>query len=170
MDYHRGVSELRIKQKLIIIKADNESRGSLVEVIERNRFRSYSLKIDLGGVFWALQGLRQVWRRRKDQSFFNKYRSSSAVFCLQKYSNKRGVFVELSKWAAGVRRSNIVIPAGVDGQGWLAVAKMFESIIRGSSRVLEEGERQHRSDHDLVRTHRGPTSVDMSVQQKTGAN
>ncbi|GMP34114.1 hypothetical protein CsSME_00007127 [Camellia sinensis var. sinensis] len=85
-----GASELRIEQKLITIQVDVGSRGGLVEIIERNRFRSYNMKIDLGGVSWAIKPLRQ------------------------KFSNKGGVFVEMSKWEAGVKRNNIIIPAGVD--------------------------------------------------------
>ncbi|KAI8010041.1 Pentatricopeptide repeat-containing protein [Camellia lanceoleosa] len=56
----RGASELRIEQKLIIIQVDDESRGCLMEIIERNRLRSYTIKIDLGGVSWAIQALQQT--------------------------------------------------------------------------------------------------------------
>ncbi|KAI8016670.1 hypothetical protein LOK49_LG05G01071 [Camellia lanceoleosa] len=173
-----GASELRIEQKLITIQVDTESRAGLVEIIERNRLRSYNLKIDLGGVSWAIKALRQVWSQHHDRSFFSKYTSSSAVFWVQKYSNKGGIFVEVSKWEAGVKRNNIIIPAGVDGQGWQAMAKMLERVIHGGNRVSDV-ERNVRStdkgSHNINKqsvfsSRRGNLEGNRFTPQKTGAN
>lgn len=76
------------------------------------------------------------------------------------------------------KKCNIIIPAGVDGQGWTAMAKMFERIIHGDTKVKEDeremrtkdGGGKHRSDHDLSRNFRGDTQVNLASHQKTGAN
>ncbi|KAI7984378.1 hypothetical protein LOK49_LG15G01831 [Camellia lanceoleosa] len=173
-----GASELRIEQKLITIQVDAISRGGLVEIIERNRFRSYSLKIDLGGVSWAIKALRQVWGQHKDRSFFSKYTSSSAVFLVQKFSNKGGIFAEMSKWEAGVKRSNIIIPAGADGQRWQAMATMLERIIHGGFRVLDvernvrstdKGGHNNKNQFDFS-SRKGDSEGNRSILQETGAN
>ncbi|KAI7992518.1 hypothetical protein LOK49_LG12G01475 [Camellia lanceoleosa] len=157
---------------------DVESRGGTVVIIERNRFKSYTMKMDLGGVSWAIQALRKVWGQRSDKPFFFKYSSSSAVFWIQKVCNKNGVFAEISKWEAGVNRNNIIIPAGVDGQGWEAMAEMLERVIYGDSRATtdEKGIRTtdkgglYRSNHDVFSTYRRNTNGSRFISQKTGAN
>ncbi|KAI8024098.1 Transcription factor Pur-alpha 1 [Camellia lanceoleosa] len=134
MAYRGRASELRVEQKIIIIKIDEESRGELVEITERNRARSFSVRIDLGGVFWVKEALIEAWKRFSEDVFFSKYRSHSAVFCLQRFNNKRGAFVELSRWTAGIKRSNVIIPVGVEGQGWLHTAALLGRIISGGSK------------------------------------
>ncbi|KAI7985898.1 Transcription factor Pur-alpha 1 [Camellia lanceoleosa] len=134
MAYRGRASELRVEHKIIIIKIDKESRGELVQIIERNRAKSFSVKIDLGGVFWAMEALLEAWRKISETTFFSKYRRSSAVFCLQRFDNRRGVFVELSKWMAGTKMSNIIILVEVNGQGWIEMAGLLGKIIHGDNK------------------------------------
>ncbi|KAI8002418.1 hypothetical protein LOK49_LG08G00360 [Camellia lanceoleosa] len=137
--YRELSSELRIEQKLIIIQIDEKSRGSVVEIIERNRAHSFSLKIDLGGVHWAVQALQQLGLSFRGGSFFSKYCSSSAVFCLQKYTNDKGVFVEMSKWEGGIKKGNIILPAGYNGRGWFQIAAMLRKVIGIDARANFKG-------------------------------
>ncbi|KAI8000907.1 hypothetical protein LOK49_LG09G02293 [Camellia lanceoleosa] len=130
--YKDRALDLKIEQKIIIVQVDERSHGEVVEIIERNRHRSFTLKIDLGGVFWASQVLQDVGTTSAVGQFFRKYTNSSAIFCLQSYSNRRGEYVELSKWVAGIRRSSIIIPAGVNRQGWKDVAGLLDTILFGT--------------------------------------
>ncbi|XP_028076003.1 transcription factor Pur-alpha 1-like [Camellia sinensis] len=169
--YGGGASELRIEHKLITIQMDVEFRGGSVVIIERNRLRSYTMKIDLGGVSWAIQALRQVWGQCSDKPFFSKYTSSLAVFWIQKVCNKNGVFAEISKWEAGVNRNNIIIPAGVDGHGWEAMAEMLERVIYGDSRATTDEKEirtidkggYYRSNHAVFSTYRRNTNGNRAV-------
>ncbi|CAL5331204.1 unnamed protein product [Camellia sinensis] len=133
--------------------------------------------------YWAIKDAGTMSAMRQ---FFRKYTNSSAVFYLQCYSNRRGEFVELSKWVAGIRTSNIIIPAGVNRQGWKDVAWLLETILFGTrqnNRVRgDEGkkvgkETRHvamakdlRNDVQPNGANKEADTEEMSQQMKTGAN
>ena len=125
-----------------------------------------------------MQSLRDEWRKIKDERFFSIYSSKSAVFCLQRFSNKRGIFIELSKWNSGGKCSNIVIPARNNGSGWAETVQMLGRIINrdfndktteGDMRnMIREGESQRGS--LMNGAQRSSSHVDQDECQETGIN
>ncbi|KAI8012629.1 Pentatricopeptide repeat-containing protein [Camellia lanceoleosa] len=165
--YRELSSELRIEQKLIIIQIDERSRGSVVEIIERNRAQSFSLKIDLVGVSWAVQAMQQLGSSFRGGSFFSKYRSSSAVFWLQKYTNDKGAFVKMSKWEGGIKKGNIIIPAGYHGRGWVQFATMLRKVIGSDAGAKFKG-MEGRT--DFMEEKLSKNTKESFMDRKTGAN
>ncbi|CAL5421948.1 unnamed protein product [Camellia sinensis] len=46
-----------------------------------------------------------------------------------KYANGKGAFIDLSKWEGGVKKCNIIIPAGNNGSGWMDTPTMLCKVI-----------------------------------------
>ncbi|KAI8002829.1 hypothetical protein LOK49_LG08G03178 [Camellia lanceoleosa] len=114
-----------------------------------------------------MQAIQNMGKMYKGGLFFSKYQSSSAVFFLHKYTNDRGVFIDLSKWEGGVKRGHIIVPAGNNGSGWTGLAFMLRKVIRN------EPKRSNIGKEDRVRVAEGVQSMgsqEMVLAKKMGVN
>ncbi|CAL5350478.1 unnamed protein product [Camellia sinensis] len=147
-----------------------------------NLFHEFGHVIDLRGVSWAVQALQQMGKLYKGGSFFSNYHSSSDVFCLQKYANGKGAFIDLSKWEGGVKKCNIIIPAGNNGSGWMDTPTMLRKVIcnepkrntigmdvgvRVTEGVQSKGTKEEAWERK-TRVNRGRQFVDLFTKNRTG--
>ena len=106
--------KFRIEYKSFTLKIDNG--GSSATIVEEIRNQKFSVSIDLGGVHWLINSFKRSKAQFSDNNFFAKYQASYALFLLQRYNNKNGSFISLSRIHQGMVKSVVVVPAGEEGK------------------------------------------------------
>ncbi|KAM7497694.1 hypothetical protein LguiA_022108 [Lonicera macranthoides] len=121
----------RIEHKVFLLNI--EDNGSMVSIKEMNRQRTYTIRIDFGGVYWLLEGLKSAAHRFKDKVFFSKYLASYAMFTMEKYSNKNGSFIRLLEIRKGTVTNIVIFPAGSKGNGWFGLVESLHNLLYSPS-------------------------------------
>ncbi|KAM7508828.1 hypothetical protein LguiA_019281 [Lonicera macranthoides] len=98
-------------------------------ITETNRQRSYTIRIDFGGMFWLMEGLYSAARGSGESKFFQKYQASYGLFIMEKYSNRNGSFIRLLELQRGMLSNTIILPAGNRGEGWRGVADRLKQMM-----------------------------------------
>ncbi|KAM7473628.1 hypothetical protein LguiB_020871 [Lonicera macranthoides] len=121
----------RFEHKVLLLNI--EDNGSIVLIKEMNRLRTYSIRIDFGGVYWLMESLKSATQQFKDRVFFSRYLASYAIFTLEKYTNKNGSFIRLLEIRKGTVTNIVIFPAGPKGNGWCGLADLMHSLLFSSS-------------------------------------
>ncbi|KAM7506467.1 hypothetical protein LguiA_016920 [Lonicera macranthoides] len=125
--YSNRSREFRFEHKRFSFEVDNG--GSMGIITETNRQRSYTIRIDFGGMFWLMEGLYSAARGSGESKFFQKYQASYGLFIMEKFSNKNGSFIRLLELQRGMVSNTIIFPAGNRGEGWRGVADRLKQMM-----------------------------------------
>ncbi|KAM7479194.1 hypothetical protein LguiA_027407 [Lonicera macranthoides] len=125
--YSNRSREFRFEYKRFTFEVDNG--GSMGIITETNRQRSYTIRIDFGGMFWLMEGLYSSARGSGESKFFQKYQASYGLFVMEKYSNRNGSFIRLLELQRGMLSNTIILPAGNRGEGWRGVADRLKQMM-----------------------------------------
>lgn len=115
-----------------------EDGGTKAVIIETVGNREFSPSTDFGGVKWLYEGLKKARQRINDVNFFSKYQASYALFLLQRWNNKNGSFICLSKLQQGEVRKVIIFPAGQEGVGWTEAAEAMYRLVFAPSNIISK--------------------------------
>lgn len=151
----------RFEHKIFLVEIENG--GSMAVIKERNWTRAFSLKIDFSWVSWLIEEPRREALNFKEEKLFRKYQASYALFWLQRYRNKNGSFISLSKVKLGTVCSIIIFPVGRDGEVWFGVSKAMENMLfaqklnksekskqQVSNRITQLNKGQHREKERIM--------------------
>lgn len=61
---------------------------------------------------------------------FNRFRGPNAVFSIQRVTNKRGSFLEITKFLQQGSKQNIILPSGNNMWGWKRLAKYLSNFLQ----------------------------------------
>ncbi|KAM7507612.1 hypothetical protein LguiA_018065 [Lonicera macranthoides] len=125
--YSNRSRKFRFEYKRFTFEVDNG--GSMGIITETNRQRSYTIRIDFGGMFWLMEGLYSAARGSGESKFFQKYQASYGLFVMEKYSNRNGSFIRLLELQRGMLSNTIILPAGNRGEGWRGVADRLKQMM-----------------------------------------
>lgn len=101
----------------------------MATIIESVRNNKYSITIVFGGLCWMIEGLNRACRNFTENKFFSKYQVSYGLFLMQRYSNKNGRFMSISKIQQGIVKSMLVFPAGREGDCWIGIANSLQQLL-----------------------------------------
>ncbi|KAM7465628.1 hypothetical protein LguiB_013190 [Lonicera macranthoides] len=136
------------------------------ETIHNNK---YSVKIDFGGVHWLIKGLNKASQSFGENQLFSEYHTSYALFLLQRYSDKNGCFMSLSKLQQGTVKCVVVFPAGKKGDGWSEVAGELDRLLFALPKYRTySGMTDHKSKRGKQYTRR-PLNWDKRIKIAMGA-
>ncbi|KAM7521108.1 hypothetical protein LguiB_020070 [Lonicera macranthoides] len=106
-----------------------DNGGDFVKIVEKTRNQTFTVSMDFGGAFWLITSLKKAKAQFSKGSFFTKYQASYALFLLQRYNNKYGSFICLSKVHQIIVKNVMVFPAGKEGEGWLGIAGELHHLL-----------------------------------------
>ncbi|KAM7473199.1 hypothetical protein LguiB_020442 [Lonicera macranthoides] len=129
--FHHRNQVFRFKHKVFLLNI--EDNGSMVPIKEMNRQRTYTVRIDFGGVHWLLESLKSAAHQFKDKVFFSRYLASYAMFTLEKYSNKNGSFIRLLEIRKSTVTIIVIFSAGPKGNGWFGLVNSMHSLLYSPS-------------------------------------
>lgn len=91
-------------------------------LIERSKFRSYEIKLDLGSSIWLRDTVRILCLDRPLIGTKVFHRNSTRMIWLDKAKNKRGWFMKISVCEKSYVKFVIVPEGGGQKEGWRALA------------------------------------------------
>lgn len=94
-----------------------QDSGSEIEIIKRNRVRSFSIQLDLGGAAWLDKVLEGAIVRGKENGFRRFYRGQRYRLIVECNRHKAGNFWKILKVENRVMR-NIIVPGDNVLRGW----------------------------------------------------
>ena len=116
----------KIEQKVFVLHLLKDGGG--VHISERTRLGSFELEIDVSAAVWCMEILQEILLVDDNKPFFRKYRGSISLLSAEKYSNREGVFLKLSKLYNG-RLKNIINPGGNSKWGWTRMADCMDNLM-----------------------------------------
>lgn len=109
-------AEVQLEHKLFLLELGQA--GKAIHITERSRNASYVFDIDLGDARWIWEQLRSHTLSPNSCASFNRTRGRSGVFTIQKFVNKRGSFLEITKLGQQGHRQCFILPSGRNIWGW----------------------------------------------------
>ncbi|KAM7493504.1 hypothetical protein LguiB_028113 [Lonicera macranthoides] len=106
-----------------------DNGGAFVKIVEKTRNQNFTVSMDFGGAFWLITSLKKAKAQFSKGTFFTKYQASYALFLLQRYNNRYGSFISLSKVHQSIVKSVVVFQAGKEGEGWLGIAGELHHLL-----------------------------------------
>ena len=71
----------------------------------------------MAATVWCLESLQELLTNGVSKDYCRKYRGSNMVLLLDTFSNKKGIFLKVTKLFNGALK-NIILPAGSYNEGW----------------------------------------------------
>ena len=99
----------KIEHKIFVIQLSRDGGG--ISISERTRVRSFHLEIDVAAAVWCLESLQELLSNGVSKNFCRKYRGSNMVLLLDAFTNKKGIFLKVTKLFNGTLET-IILPAG----------------------------------------------------------
>ncbi|KAM7476990.1 hypothetical protein LguiB_024233 [Lonicera macranthoides] len=130
------VRKFHLEHKSFSLRFDNG--GASVIIVEENWKQKYTVSIDFGVVDWVVKSLKKANCQYDEESFFDKFQGSYALFLLQHFRNKNGRFISLSRIINGTVKGFVAFPAGKKGEGWLVVAQELSWFIYDPTKLRKE--------------------------------
>ncbi|KAM7507519.1 hypothetical protein LguiA_017972 [Lonicera macranthoides] len=130
------VRKFHLEHKSFSLRFDNG--GASVIIVEENWKQKYTVSIDFGVVHWVIKSLKKANCHYDEESFFDKFQGSYALFLLQHFRNKNGRFISLSRIINGTVKGVVAFPAGKKGEGWLVVARELSWFIYDPTKLRKE--------------------------------
>lgn len=122
-DRFRWEEEVKNEQKMFLMRMGVE--GNSICLTERTRNASYLLEADSGSAQWISLKLRDCINSPSTSLAFNRFRGPNAVFSIQRVTNKRGSFLEITKFLQQGSKQNIILPSGNNMWGWKRFCPTF---------------------------------------------
>lgn len=97
-------------------------------VLVRTRFRSFDLEIDVEAAVWCLETVQELLIADDSKVFCRKYRGSNIVLLIDKFTNKKGVFLKITKLFNGTLK-NIIVPGGRSKWGWSRLVSCLDNLV-----------------------------------------
>ncbi|XP_031737554.1 transcription factor Pur-alpha 1-like [Cucumis sativus] len=119
----------KIENKSFSCEFDANSRGRVIRLTEAHLNKSYTLLGEETLFGWLAESLEEVLQTSKPQKFFRKTFCNGGFTWIQKTTNKRGSFLEISKVLKSGKKGNIVVPAGVDLKGWESFRRLLMDFL-----------------------------------------
>jgi hypothetical protein len=92
-----------------------------VRLAERSRRLFRAVIFGWSSLVWLMQAVERLSKGEEDNDKWRTFLMGSTVYMVLRRKNKHGLFIELSEYGRGGRRSYVVIPKGSDGKGWMDV-------------------------------------------------
>lgn len=92
--------------------------GHFIHIIEQGGNVTKELILGLPTDLWVAQALEEYSRSNGDKEFIKTSNLGSSAFIAQRSSNIYGRYLIVVEYRGGSRKSLIIIPKEVEGQGW----------------------------------------------------
>ncbi|XP_073063639.1 uncharacterized protein [Primulina eburnea] len=110
--------------------------GSMIRWCERTRNASYILVLDREESRWVSSILRLLILEPQSSVDFNRFRGRSATIIAQRFVNRRGRFLEISRYSSTGKKQNIIVPIGLKALGWMRISDILIKLLSGKSQIL----------------------------------
>lgn len=131
---------MKIESKVFSCGFHRNFKGRVVRITEDHRRRRFYLSAEEVVIVWIFDAIDDLLLAPSTQKFFCKTDCKNDFIWIQKITNKRGSFLEITKVANSGGKNNLVVPTGIDFKGWLAFANLLKDFVVG--KVLKEKEKQ----------------------------
>ena len=116
----------KIEHKVFVTQLLRDGGG--VRISERTRLRSFELELDVAAAVWCLEVMQEILSVEDSKIFCRKYRGSNFVLLVDKFSNKKGVFLKFTKLLNGTLK-NIIVPGGSSLRGWRRLMVCLDNLV-----------------------------------------
>lgn len=133
---------VRIESKVFSCGFDLNFKGRVVRITEDHRRRKFYLSAEEVVIVWIFDAIDDLLLAPSTQKFFRKTDCKNGFIWIQKITNKRGSFSEITKVANSGGKNNLVVPAGIDFKGWIAFANSQKDFVTG--KVFDENKEKEK--------------------------
>ncbi|XP_073040003.1 uncharacterized protein [Primulina eburnea] len=121
---------IKIEHKIFSLRLG--SGGGSIWWSERTRNSCYMLDFDRQEAHWIQMRFLDAINSSQLESPFFRLRGRNAVFTVQIFSNKRGRFLELSKYCHQGKKQTTIVPSGIKSVGWRTIATSLGKMRSGN--------------------------------------
>ncbi|XP_070682041.1 uncharacterized protein [Malus domestica] len=134
MSYRHLSRDFKVEQKVFILEVEDKSYGERIRITERTRIRGFQISFDFGCAAWLVDQVKEAIVK-SGQNFFRKYRGHNYQFWVERFHNKNGDFLAISKSEKEGFVRNIIVPKGFNFFGWRSLGDLLSEILNGGMRA-----------------------------------
>lgn len=153
---------------------DRNYKGRVVRITETHLKRGFSLFAEEIILVWISDSIDDLLLSPNTHNFFRKSDCNNGFIWIQKVSNKRGCFIEITKVINSGGKHNLVVPAGEEFRGWRDFADLLREFLNcpegENHKQISQKVKEGTSYAEIVRTHSNSSNKDMFIKEKENEN
>lgn len=131
----RGKTTVRIENKAFSCEYDERRSGNYVRIVEKHGRRHFEITVEAVAAVWIADNIDDLLLAPPTQKFFRKTNCNGGFLWIQKTTNKRGSFLEVTKVQSSGGKRNLVIPSDDDCKGWRNFRMLILDFLNGKNKM-----------------------------------
>lgn len=128
---------MRIENKVFSCSFDRNFKGRVIRIQEEHLRKRFALSAKEVVLVWISDSIEDLLLSPKTHKFFRKIDCNNGFIWIQKISNKRGSFLEITKVNSPGGKHNLVVPAGTNFSGWKSFSELIKDFLNGKDEKAE---------------------------------
>ena len=129
------VEKFEVEKKSFQVKFEGSNGGTWVSVIERSQGFVVSVGFGKEELDWLTEHLKKAVELEASRGFIQKIRGKTKTRLMEICFNNRGRFMKITEIATKRKPLLLVVPEGVEGNGWEDLRKAILSVQDYSNQV-----------------------------------